>query len=99
MAPGASDSVDSLLESLVARDLRLANLFELGDGRWQANVTDGDKVWEFSRGGSAAIALRGAMFIAANEPGEAYGPEAAVSGAPEQTRKRVTLATAGDLGL
>lgn len=69
------NSVDELLASVAARGLRVANLFQFelpgtaNMWRWQANLTDGQRFWEFGRGDTAAAALRAALFISANEPG------------------------------
>jgi len=55
-----------LLDRIATRDLKLANLFQFQpygstEWLWQANLTDGIKVWEFGRGGSAAAALEAAI--------------------------------------
>lgn len=74
------NSVDDLLVLVEARGLRLANLFQFevpGTGlwRWQANITDGQRFWEFGRGASAPEALRAALFISATtEPEVDTGP-------------------------
>jgi hypothetical protein len=56
-------SVDELLLEVTRRGLRLNNLFQLPDGRWQANVTDGEKYWEFGRAATAIMALQAALHI------------------------------------
>ena len=63
-------SIDDLLMLVEARGLKLANLFQFevaatGTWRWQANITDGSKYWDFARGATAAEALRAALFTAA----------------------------------
>lgn len=68
-------SVDALLEVVRQRGLRLNNLFQLEDGRWQANVTDGLKYWEFGRGDSAEEALRAALLSAATTEPQYAIPE------------------------
>lgn len=62
-------SVDELLIEVSRRGLRLNNLFQLHDGRWQANVTDGEKYWEFGRANTAIMALQAALHIAATTEG------------------------------
>lgn len=68
-------SVDAMLELVRLRGLRLNNLFQLFDGRWQANVTDGEKYWEFGRGDTADAALQAALHIAATTEPEYSPPE------------------------
>jgi len=87
--------VDFLLESLQSRRLFLANLFQRSDGTWQANVTDRVQVWEFGRAGTAAGALRAAMFVAATERGFPVDPGAARGPRVVQAQN----ANAEDLGL
>lgn len=68
--PHQSATVDDLLTIVENRGFRLANLFQyqipgLAEWRWQANVTDGLRYWEFGRGSTAVEALRAALFSAA----------------------------------
>jgi hypothetical protein len=68
------NSLDDLLASVAARGLKLANLFQFeniatGEWKWQANVTDGERHWEYGRGETAVQALRAALFRSANEEG------------------------------
>jgi hypothetical protein len=74
-------SVDELLLEISRRGLRLNNLFQLADGRWQANVTDGEKYWEFGRANTAIMALQAALHISATstpqlgvQPSKPQGP-------------------------
>lgn len=65
--PFNRNSVDDLLTVVSSRGLHLNNLFqyplpESDQWRWQANLTDGQRYWDFGRGGSAAEALRDALF-------------------------------------
>ena len=85
--------MDFLLESLQSRRLFLANLFQRSDGTWQANVTDRVQVWEFGRAGTAAGALRAAMFVAATESGFPVDPS------PGPRVVQAQTANAEDLGL
>lgn len=57
-------TVDELIAEVNRMSLRLNNLFQLHDGRWQANITDGVKFWEFGRGDTAVAALYAALHIA-----------------------------------
>lgn len=71
-------SVDALLEVVRQRGLRLANLFQLPlehGGSWQANVTDGERHWEFGRADTPEAALRTALHIAATTEPEYYTPD------------------------
>lgn len=61
-------SVDALLEVIHQRGMKLANLFELDNGRWQANVSNGIDYWEFGRGGSPDEAILAALGVAARTP-------------------------------
>jgi hypothetical protein len=56
-------TVDDLIVEVAKRGLRLNNLFQLHDGRWQANITDGERFWEFGRGDTAIEALQAALQI------------------------------------
>lgn len=53
--------VDELIAEINGRGLRINNLAQLEDGRWQANITDGERFWEFGRGNTAAAALIAAV--------------------------------------
>lgn len=66
-------SVDALLEVVKIRGYHLANLFQLTDGRWQANVSNGSNYWEFGRGDDASAALMAALHMAATTEPE-YSP-------------------------
>ena len=54
-----------MLEDLIAevngRGLRINNLFQLENGGWQSNITDGERFWEFGRGDTPTAALLAAM--------------------------------------
>jgi hypothetical protein len=58
-------SVDELIAEVNKRGLRLNNLFQLHDQRWQANITDGEMFWKFGRGDTAIEALQAALQISA----------------------------------
>lgn len=53
--------VDELIAEINNRGLRINNLAQLEDGRWQANITDGERFWEFGRGDTAEKALIAAI--------------------------------------
>lgn len=74
-------SVDALLEVVRVRGFHLANLFQLPDGRWQANVSNGFNYWEFGRGDTADKALMAALHIAAVSAPE-YSPPQRITRAP-----------------
>lgn len=65
-------TVDELIQEVNNQGLRLNNLFQLDNGRWQANVTDGKRYWEFGRADTAAKALEIALHISSTED-FAYG--------------------------
>ena len=67
--------VDALIEVVRQRGLRLANLFQLGDGRWQANVSNDTSHWDFGRGDTAEEALMAALHLAATSSPERYLPD------------------------
>lgn len=56
-------TLEELISEVNGRGLRLNNLYQLSDGRWQANVTDGEKFWDFGRGDTAVQALQAALHI------------------------------------
>lgn len=62
-------TLEDLILEVNRRGLRLNNLYQLPpDGRrWQANITDGEKFWEFGRGETAIEALQAALRITATE--------------------------------
>lgn len=55
--------LDDLVDALPDVNLRLNNLFEYEDGKWQANVSDRDTFvgYEFGRGGTPTEALLNAI--------------------------------------
>jgi hypothetical protein len=60
----------SAIAELEEHDLQLNNLFQLRDGRWQANVRRGDNCFEFGHGSNAETALRNAISAANKAPKE-----------------------------
>jgi len=52
---------DQFLAETRSRGLRVINLFELEDGRWQANLTRESKAFNFGRGASAGEAMAAAI--------------------------------------
>lgn len=70
-------TLEDLIAEVSRRKLRLNNLFQLDDGRWQANITDGQRFWEFGRGDNAMEALIRAINLTATTTPE-YGIERAI---------------------
>lgn len=62
-------TLEQLLERVSAQKLRVNNLFQLQDGTWQANLTDGEQFWDFGRGAVPGEALANALVKAAEGPG------------------------------
>lgn len=60
-------TIEDLLAEVTKRGLRLNNLFQLEGGSWQANVTDGERYWEFGKGETAIAALLAALHISATD--------------------------------
>ena len=85
-------SVDALHEVVRIRGFRLSNLFQLEDGLWQANVSNGHNFWEFGRGDTPDEALMAALHIAATEEPE-YSPPKAIQAtrAPIGARPSIKL--------
>lgn len=73
-----SQTVDELISQVNKLGLRLNNLFQLHTGRWQANITDGERFWEFGRGDTPVEALQAALHLQSTTE-------------PELGRKQVTL--------
>jgi hypothetical protein len=90
-----SDSLEDLIALVHFNSFRVLNLFERdgldGSVIWQANVTDGKKVWEFAHSHSPTVALREALVKALRAEGEAElraqrnGGEAISSAASKST--------------
>lgn len=70
-------NLEDLIAEVARRQLRLNNLFQLDNGRWQANITDGQRFWEFGRGDTAMEALIAALNLSATTTPE-YGIERAI---------------------
>lgn len=51
----------AVVDTVAARGLLVNNCFQLSSSRWRANVTDGNKCWEFGDGVSPAAALEAAL--------------------------------------
>lgn len=54
-------TIETKLDEIKAAKLLVHNLFQLEDNIWQANLTDGEKAWEFGRGESPEAALTAAL--------------------------------------
>jgi len=54
--------LEELISQVHSRQLRLNNLFQLDERRWRANVTDGQRFWEFGEGDGPKAALQAALF-------------------------------------
>jgi hypothetical protein len=94
---------DSLLAQVHSLGLRLNNLFELENGLWQANVTDGQRFWEFGKSGTWQGAIAQAIARAQSEvPGPAEVDHGRAGlGQVRQVGRRAngTTMKAEDLGL
>lgn len=55
--------LDELIDALPDVGLRLNNLFQLDDGRWQANVRESDTCAPFGRGATPVEALTAAIGV------------------------------------
>lgn len=70
-------TVESAIAEVREHSLLVLNLFQLKTGQWQANLWDGEKSWDFGRGGSMEDAIRAALRNAlSTDGGELYKPEA-----------------------
>lgn len=102
-------SFTASVEALHSMGLRVNNLFELGNGLWQANVTDGTLFWEFARAASAEEALARALAIARTRKGEpsevldlsgtSMEWKSRTRAVSESSKTTSTTASAEDLGL
>jgi hypothetical protein len=101
----AQTAFDDLIAQAHSLGLRLNNLFELPNGVWQANLTDGTKFWGFGRAGTWQSALRQALAIAQTTEGETELDQGAqiefkTRARPGPTGKTTSsAATPEDLGL
>jgi hypothetical protein len=86
-------SIEELIAQGEARGLSLLNLFKLEDGRWQANWTDYQQVWEFARGASPGAALSAAL-AETLKPGEKMARDE-----PSRGLVGTTTKSAEELGL
>jgi hypothetical protein len=86
-------SIESLIEVVRLRGLRLNNLFQLPEPHldvWQANVTDGHKIWEFGRGATPEEALRAALHVAATTEPQ-YSPPPPIKVLWKETKTQTPL--------
>lgn len=81
-------TLEELIQEVTRQGLRINNLFQLDNGRWQANVTDGTKYWEFGRGDTAIAALEAALHISSTED-YGYGIEKPIRTQMDERRTRV----------
>lgn len=78
-------TVDELIAEVAAKGLRLNNLFQLHTGGWRANITDGERMWEFGNGSTPVEALQAALHKSATtEPQLGFKQENRVLNAPRQ---------------
>lgn len=96
-------TVDDLIAEVARRKLRLNNLFQLDNGRWQANITDGSRFWEFGRGDNPVEALLRALEYSATTTPE-YGIERSIRieqeykyRKPSETAEKVRVATSDEM--
>lgn len=60
-------TLEELIAKVDAAGFRVANLFQLEDGGWQANVYMPEHRYEFAKGENAVAALREAVALALGE--------------------------------
>jgi hypothetical protein len=60
-----NDTIQAALDEAATRGYHVNNLFQLGDGTWQANFRAGDSHFEFGKGRTAVAALTAALEKAA----------------------------------
>lgn len=54
-------TIEELISEAARRGLRVNNLCQLPDFTWQANLTDGERFWEFGKGQDPQSALVAAL--------------------------------------
>jgi hypothetical protein len=84
-------TIEELIQEVANRNLRLNNLFQLDNGRWQANITDGSRFWEFGKGATAGEALIAALQKTLTTTPE-YGIERPIRASQEYQPRRATKA-------
>jgi hypothetical protein len=65
-------TLEETIDFIHKASYKILNLFELKDGTWQANLHDGEKVWEFGRSDTPVKALMTALSKAESSPGSPY---------------------------
>lgn len=54
-------TLEELISEVNRRGLRVNNLFQVNKITWQANITDGERFWEFGKGDTPNAALTSAL--------------------------------------
>ena len=62
-------TLESTISQIHQEGLIILNLFELGNGMWQANLYDGEKAWDFGVDHNPEVALLSALSHAKSRPG------------------------------
>ena len=62
-------SIESTITQIHKEGFIILNLFELGNGMWQANLYDGEKAWDFGVDHDPEVALLNALDHAKKRPG------------------------------
>jgi len=62
-------SLESTILQIHQEGFIILNLFELGNGTWQANLYDGEKAWDFGVDHDPEVALLTALDHAKKRPG------------------------------
>ena len=62
-------SLESTISQIHKEGFIILNLFELGNGMWQANLYDGEKAWDFGVAHDPEVALLLALGHAKKLPG------------------------------
>lgn len=99
-----NSTLEQIIQAMNARGLRLTNLFQLDDDKWQANVSDKEQVWAFGQADSAKEALCIAINIALLEQGvrivkQTNGLAIANKIAPGAIANKIAPGSPEDLGL
>jgi len=62
-------TLESTISQIHKEGFIILNLFELGNGMWQANLYDGEKAWDFGVDHDPEVALLSALAEAKGKPG------------------------------
>jgi len=62
-------TLESTISQIHQEGFIILNLFELGNGMWQANLYDGEKAWDFGVSHDPEVALLTALDHTKSHPG------------------------------